>query len=374
MPLSAMLDLELLSKQNAYYSKSRHYLDQYNLGAAESFGNIESEPELEVYVDKRLYQGKVSWKIESDANIDYALLPVTLEARGGNKGGNGGGSGDGSGEEPAYSPANYVTGKGLYEFLEFSSDFNIELEFVGSGWTEELYGYATSMAELYSYFITGDEANILLEETSGRGKNRTTTIYDIDDIYVALTIENIDGVGGTLGYAGPEYARYIDTDDDGKPDTFDTVTKGGLTLDSEDLSTINPGLIDDIIFHEIGHIIGFGTMFSYQDLVTGNEFTGENANMAYQAAYATSAPLAPLLLEDGGGNGTAGGHWEEQTGTLQGDEIMTGYINAQNWLSTVTIASYQDLGYETIWGKTLTTEDPVRFLEDVTPNWGEFLT
>lgn len=356
-----MLDLELATNQNAFHKKSKHLLDNYQSDPTGILDGPESEPELEVYVDRRLYHGKVSWNVTSDTNTDYVLLPVTLEARGGSSNGRGGSGGGGG--EPTYTPNPYISGNGNYSDLFFISDFNIQLEFLGSGWTPELYGYAVSMAELYSYLITGDEANVTIEVASGRGKNRTTTTYDIDDIYVTLTIESIDGQGGTLGYAGPEYARVVNGN-------YDTIIKGGLTLDSDDLATINPDLIDDIIFHEIGHIIGFGTMFSYQDLVTGNEYTGLEANNAYEAAYGTTTPL---LLEDGGGPGTAGGHWEEDTGALEGNEIMTGYIDPQNWLSTVTIASYEDIGYETIWGETLTTDSSIEFLADITPYWGTAL-
>lgn len=370
--LTQMLEAEI-SAQASYFRSSRpsdplldiltaedplkHDLEEYSreLGP--------SEPEPEVYVDKRLYQGNVSWGINSDTSLGYALLPVTLSARGGRKNGGGGGDGGGGGET-SYFPNSYVSGKGEYHGL--TSDFNIELSFAGSGWTAEFEKMAISMAELYSYFIVGDEEDVQLEEVTGRGRNRTTTTLDIDDVHVTLTIDKIDGIGGTLGYAGPEYVRVVDGN-------YDTTIKGGLTLDSDDLATYDANLVDDVIFHEIGHILGFGTLFSYQDLVTGNEYTGQNANDAYQAAYEQAT--TPLLLEDQGGPGTAGGHWEETTGYMQGDEIMTGYINDQNWLSTVSIAAYEDLGYDTIWGdELLRTDYSVRFLEAISTDWHSGLT
>ena len=367
--MPAVLGLELIAEQNSYHRKSkhflvesRHFLDDYQFDPPNK--NLDSpEPELEVYVDKRLYQGKVSWSVNSDGNIDYVLLPVTLEARGGNKNGGGGGGGGG---DTSYFPDPYTTGQGNYSYLNFTSNFNIQLEFAGSGWTPDLYHSATSIAELFSYIIIGDETDAVIQESSGRGKNRTTNTYEIDDIHVTLTIDNIDGVGGTLGFAGPEYARVVDNN-------YDTILKGGLTLDSEDLASRDLSSIERIIFHEIAHIHGFGTMFSYKDLVTGNEYnTDTAAYAAYKAAYPNTT--TPLLLEDGGGPGTAGGHWEETTGQIPANEIMTGYLNdGLNFLSITTVAAFQELGYETILDGLLEQYPSGIFLGDVTANWGEAL-
>lgn len=54
-----------------------------------------------------------------------------------------------------------------------------------------------------------------------------------------------------------------------------------------------------------------------------------------------------MPVEQDGGPGTRDSHWDEET---FGNEIMTGYINnSDNYLSDMTVASLEDLGYDTVW-------------------------
>ena len=57
--------------------------------------------------------------------------------------------------------------------------------------------------------------------------------------------------------------------------------------------------------------------------------------------------VAGVAVEQDGGAGTRDSHWDDQT---FGNEIMTGYININdNYMSDMTIASLEDLGYDTIY-------------------------
>ncbi len=54
-----------------------------------------------------------------------------------------------------------------------------------------------------------------------------------------------------------------------------------------------------------------------------------------------------MPLESGYGSGTDESHWRESTFD---DEVMTGCINVTgNYLTDMTIASLEDLGYDTTW-------------------------
>jgi hypothetical protein len=107
------------------------------------------------------------------------------------------------------------------------------------------------------------------------------------------------------------------------------------------------GLFDDIVMHEMLHSIGFGTIWSDLNLLSGAgtsnpTFTGSQAVAAYHLVY----PLAPagnIPVEQDGGAGTRDSHWDD---LKFGNELMTGYINTNNDLSYMTIASLADLGYK----------------------------
>ena len=102
--------------------------------------------------------------------------------------------------------------------------------------------------------------------------------------------------------------------------------------------------------HEIMHVLGFGSLWNdgSHSLVSDSKYTGEQALAAYRAAVDPNATF--ISVEDGGGSGTAGSHWDEQA---LDDELMTGYINndgsaatiSDNYLSEFSVMSLADLGY-----------------------------
>ena len=53
-----------------------------------------------------------------------------------------------------------------------------------------------------------------------------------------------------------------------------------------------------------------------------------------------------MPVEQDGRAGTRDSHWDEETFT---NEIMTGYINSNNVFSDLTVASLEDLGYDTVF-------------------------
>ncbi len=213
--------------------------------------------------------------------------------------------------------------------------YNIEINFKGS-WTSDLQTAFIESSELLSDLIVGDIADVFF-----RGKI-------IDDIRIDAKLTDIDGEGGILGQAGPTAIRT----DGYLPATaimeFDVA-------DAANFNTMPSGtegtLWDDIVTHEMMHTVGFGTIWTYLDLLSGGgtanpTFTGEKATADYEAASGVT-DSGGVPVEQDGGPGTRDSHWDEETFA---NEIMTGYIdNSDNYLSDMTVASLDDLGYDTVW-------------------------
>ncbi|MBZ9613407.1 leishmanolysin-related zinc metalloendopeptidase [Rheinheimera maricola] len=147
----------------------------------------------------------------------------------------------------------------------------------------------------------------------------------------------IDGPGGILGQAGPTFGIFLPT--------YVYATAGIMQFDAADLLNLEAqGSLLDVIIHEMAHVIGFGTLWSapFNDVLDVN---GNYVGAYGLAAYQLSNPGATFVpVEQGGGPGTAGGHWDETDGG--GDpEIMTGWLDFPSSISLTTINSFADLGY-----------------------------
>lgn len=165
----------------------------------------------------------------------------------------------------------------------------------------------------------------------------------IDDLLIDATIAPIDGVGSILGQAGPCYTR----NGTGLP------VYGVMKFDVADVADLQAdGDFDAVILHEMGHVLGFGTVWSGRGLAGAGTsdptFTGATAVGAWQAIGGSGA----VPVEQLGGAGTADSHWRE---SVFNGELMTGWIDHNNNpMSAVTIAAFADLGY----GVDLGAADP----------------
>lgn len=162
----------------------------------------------------------------------------------------------------------------------------------------------------------------------------------VDDMVIEVAIAPIDGPGGILGQAGPRFVRLSD---------FLTIT-GVMFFDVADLADLDSlGLFEEVIVHEMGHVLGFGTLWNTtqfgfdRELLVGTfeepYYAGRKANVFWNAEGGEDE----LPIENIGGPGTRFGHWREAT---MGNELMTGFLNlGENPLSRITAGSMRDLGY-----------------------------
>jgi hypothetical protein len=113
---------------------------------------------------------------------------------------------------------------------------------------------------------------------------------------------------------------------------------------------VSRGLLTDVVLHEMGHVLGVGTLWtaSGRTLLVGRgtedpHFTGPTARAQFAALNTVTYSGTPIPVENTGGQGTRDSHWRE---SIFGRELMQGFAKAGGMpLSRITTGSLQDLGY-----------------------------
>ena len=209
------------------------------------------------------------------------------------------------------------------------SAYKIEVRFLG-GLTPAQKNAFKAAADRWTKVIVGDVPSVVV---SGEV---------IDDLLIEAQGVPIDGAGGILGQAGPTRLRPSSAG----ANAF-LPAKGIMSFDTADLAKMQAnGTLLDVITHEMGHVIGIGTIWTRKGVLAGAgtsnpRFTGTNAKKEFGILKGTG-PLA-VPVENTGGPGTRDGHWRE---SVFKNELMSGFIAApNNPLSKLTASSLKDLGY-----------------------------
>lgn len=180
------------------------------------------------------------------------------------------------------------------------------------------------------------------------GQLPPAVLRTVKPIKISATIEAVDGPGGILGFAGPD--RFL-TYNGRRPIVI--AQESIMVFDEADaIDFQNQGLFDDIVRHEMAHAIGFGTTWTQNrvNLGPGGNFTGPFAlkrfRLEARQPFATSVPV-----EQGGGAGTAGGHWDSQTpfffnGQSNIGDLMIGFITDAPQVSETTWSSFADVWFK----------------------------
>ncbi|MFO0845086.1 MAG: leishmanolysin-related zinc metalloendopeptidase [Gemmataceae bacterium] len=206
-----------------------------------------------------------------------------------------------------------------------ATDFNIDVRF-GGGLTAGQQATFQRAADRWAQVILGDVPDAVYNGAV------------VDDILIEAKGEDIDGPLNILGQAAP--------------DAFRAGSKlpyhGFMEFDKADLAAMEKsGQLFNVIVHEMGHVLGVGTIWDDLKLLAGAGtpgplFTGVNATREYNRIFRTNSPGVPV--ESGGGAGTADSHWSE---AVFRDELMSGFLNfGRNPVSRITAASMMDLGYQ----------------------------
>jgi len=168
----------------------------------------------------------------------------------------------------------------------------------------------------------------------------------IGSLVIYASVGLIDGVSGIVASSGPCYVRQSDN----------LTVVGTMLFDAADLPAIlGNGQLNDVVFHEMQHVLGFGTLWSTVTpaLIINagtpqTAFTGAAGIRGCQLAGGVPTDCVPAIpLEHGGGPGSADEHWRW---SIFGAELMTAVLLAPGTpklLSAMTIGSLSDLGYQT---------------------------
>lgn len=209
---------------------------------------------------------------------------------------------------------------GSYDFTTAAKgSFDIDLVFIddeNTVWSGFLKDLVRQAADQWEQVIVGD-----LPDHEG-----------VDDL--VISVENAVLDAGSLGYGGFSGLRPGDLT--GLPH------RGEIVIDltkAEDM-----GALKALVVHEIGHVLGFGTLWDMKGLNSiYGQYNGETALDVYRQ-MSDNPDVLFVPLETGGGKGTANVHWSE---ALFGTEIMTGYQGSQpDQMSALTVAALADLGYQ----------------------------
>jgi hypothetical protein len=202
-------------------------------------------------------------------------------------------------------------------------------------------------ASRWGTIITGDLADVTANFIGACGG--TVPIYNgtVDDLLIFATVEPIDGPNNIVGSAGPCFIR-----NPGGVLTQPII--GSMRFDSADLVNLeNAGLLNSVILHEMGHVLGVGVLWADKNLLVNPSTASQTLDTFYNGVNGLAGFDAiggstytggnKVPVENRGGSGTINGHWRENV--LQ-NELMTGTINnGSNPLSLLTVRSLQDLGY-----------------------------
>ncbi len=236
--------------------------------------------------------------------------------------------------------------------VSLHASINIVLDY-GTTSAEDIASYGETFSAAESFWET--------QLTGYRDTGFDTPVQ----VLINVNLAEIDGEGGVLGSAGPTYGNF--------GGSFIETTEGDMTFDTVDIdSMVSAGTFESVIMHEMAHVLGFGTLWQYNGVYSADtgQYTGEAALAAFQIEFnQPDATYVPVELD--GGGGTANGHWNMgvhlgsyeaadsrddpgdgvvytsvNNGLVLDNELMTGYLTGEAWLSHTSLQSFYDIGYE----------------------------
>ena len=164
-----------------------------------------------------------------------------------------------------------------------------------------------------------------------------SSVISTTGVVVSVVLDSLDGrAGGVLAAAGPCVTRVNGT----------TAVIGIIQIDSLDVNRVSDLVLENVLMHEFGHVLGIGTLWQRPDrqavLIDGTStsptpsFLGLRAQAAYGVLRGGAPQPVPLDV--------GLGHWER---TRFLGEIMRFAVSGseRSPVSSVTVQALGDLGY-----------------------------
>ncbi|MGH7674058.1 MAG: Ig-like domain-containing protein [Gemmatimonadales bacterium] len=226
--------------------------------------------------------------------------------------------------------------------------YNVEVRFLPPGMSAARQAAFANAAARWQTIIQGELLDVDFTGANSVppgqcGSNSPAINEVVDDVIIFAKIDSIDGPSGVLGQAGPCYALRT-------PGFLPML--GVMRFDSADIAALElTGQLQDVIVHEMGHVLGYGILWrpSLLALLADSggadpHFTGAQAIAAFDSISDPDYVGQKVPVENTGGTGTRDAHWRE---SVFDRELMTGFLDGgvANPLSVVSVTSMQDLGY-----------------------------
>jgi hypothetical protein len=248
-----------------------------------------------------------------------------------------------------------VTGGGETQVITATvkTSYKVEVRFFGRTLSSAQKALFTNAADRIRAIIVGslpltDVAGTdVAKDCGATGVAKLTGT--VDGVLIFASIDSIDGKSKTLAESGPCFIRTSNN----QPDYRTSI--GIMKFDSADINSLaGSGNLQEVITHEMMHVVGFGALWAFPGDTTGvvllanpgtdPRYTGAGGiagckSIGGNTTCATSVPVEGAQ----GGDGTINSHWRE---TTFNNELMTGFLNSgTNPISVMTIRSFEDLNY-----------------------------
>ncbi|MEO7998895.1 MAG: leishmanolysin-related zinc metalloendopeptidase [Gemmatimonadaceae bacterium] len=218
------------------------------------------------------------------------------------------------------------------------ASFSVCVRFLGDGVTPRLRQGVATAVQRWQRVIVGHVQTSPLNEVASRCFPGAPAINEVvEDLLVFVQLTTLDGPGNVVARAAPCTTHL----------PVGLTQMGLLLLDSADTDLlVAQGILDNVVTHELGHVLGVGTHWTSHNLLVGAGtddpfFTGPSARAQFAQLFPSYTGNA-VPVENIGNPGTRDAHWRA---SVFANELMQGYFTQNMPLSKVTVGSLGDLGY-----------------------------